>query len=283
MNFCFILGNPRSGTSLFRLMLNAHPQIVAPPECGFIQWNFSAFNKLDFTITKNRNSFAQAVLDSKKMETWGLTMDELTEAFNEVAVPNYQSLVKAVFCAYSKSKGNTTQPMVAVDKNNYYLNFLEEISSAMPNAKYIHLVRDVRDVANSYLEIEKKNLKGKYVPNLETSAEEIAGKWIENNERLLNFLDDKPNLVLRYEDLLIRPQAELEKVALFLELSYHERMNLFYHHNDEPQEMLNWKEKTLQPIDPGRAGAFRKELDSHFSDQLWNLAHSSLNKFGYSK
>ncbi len=264
-------------------MLNAHPQIVAPPECGFIQWNFSAFNKLDFTITKNRNSFAQAVLDSKKMETWGLTMDELTEAFNEVSIPNYQSLVKAVFCAYSKSKGNTTQPIVAVDKNNYYLNFLEEISSAMPNAKYIHLVRDVRDVANSYLEIEKKNLKGKYVPNLETSAEEIAGKWIENNERLLNFLDDKPNLVVRYEDLLIRPKAELEKVALFLELSYHERMNLFYHHNDEPQEMLNWKEKTLQPIDPDRAGAFRRELDSHFSDQLWNLAHSSLNKFGYSR
>ena len=126
-------------------------------------------------------------------------MDELTEAFNDVAVPNYQSLVKVVL-RYSKSKGNAKRPMVAVDKNNYYLNFLEEISSAIPNAKYIHLVRDVRDVANSYLEIEKKNLKGKYVPNLETSAEEIAGKWIENNERLLNFLDDKPNLVVRYED-----------------------------------------------------------------------------------
>jgi hypothetical protein len=47
--------------------------------------------------------------------------------------------------------------------------------------------------------------------------------------------------------------------------------------------MLNWKQKTLQPVDPNRAGAFRKELDPHFSDQLWNLAHTSLEKFGYSK
>ena len=201
-------------------MLNAHPQMVAPPECGFIQWNFSAYGKLDFTVAKNRIAFAKAVLDSKKMETWGLTMDDLTEAFDQVPVPDYQSLVKAVFSAYSKSKGNNTEPEVAIDKNNYYLNFLEEISSAMPNAKYIHLVRDVRDVANSYLDIEKKNLKGKYAPNLETSAEEIAGKWMKNNERLLSFLGDRPNLIVRYEDLLIRPQAELERVALFLGLSY---------------------------------------------------------------
>lgn len=264
-------------------MLNAHPQMVAPPECGFIQWNFSAFGKVDFTVAQNRTAFAHAVLGSKKMETWGLTLEDLTNSFDQVAAPNYQNMVKAVFSAYSKSKGNNTAPEVAIDKNNYYLNFLEDISSAMPNAKYIHLVRDVRDVANSYLDIEKKNLKGKYAPNLETSAEEIAGKWIENNERLLSYLGDKPTLVVRYEDLLIHPERELQRVANFLGLSYNERMSQFYNHNDEPQEMLNWKQKTLQPVDPNRAGAFRKELDPHFSDQLWNLAHTSLEKFGYSK
>ena len=34
----FIIGNPRSGTSLFRIMLSCHPEIIVPPECGFIQW-----------------------------------------------------------------------------------------------------------------------------------------------------------------------------------------------------------------------------------------------------
>ena len=283
MKFCFIPGNPRSGTSLFRLMLNAHPQIVAPPECGFIQWNFSAFGRVDFSSSKNRVAFAKAVLESKKMETWGLTTDDLINTFDQVVAPNYKRMVKAVFYAYSKSKGKNKDPKVAIDKNNYYLNFLEDISSAMPNAKYVHLVRDIRDVANSYLDIEKKNLKGKYAPSLETSAEQIAGKWTKNNERLLTFLDDKPTLVVRYEDLLIRPKQELERVALFLGLSYDERMRQFYEYNDEPEEMLNWKQKTLQPIDPSRAGAFRRELDPHFSDQLWNLSHATLEKFGYSK
>ena len=80
------------------------------------------------------------------METWGLTLNDLTNSFDQVAAPNYQNMVKAVFSTYSKSKGNTTAPEVAIDKNNYYLNFLEDISSAMPNAKYIHLVRDVREM-----------------------------------------------------------------------------------------------------------------------------------------
>ena len=34
----FILGNPRSGTTLLRLMLNSHPKLGVPPECGMIQW-----------------------------------------------------------------------------------------------------------------------------------------------------------------------------------------------------------------------------------------------------
>ncbi len=70
-------------------MLNAHPQMVAPPECGFIQWNFSAFGKVDFTVAQNRTAFAHAVLGSKKMETWGLTLNDLTNSFDQVAAPNY--------------------------------------------------------------------------------------------------------------------------------------------------------------------------------------------------
>ena len=31
----FIIGNPRSGTTLLRLMVNAHPKATVPPECGF--------------------------------------------------------------------------------------------------------------------------------------------------------------------------------------------------------------------------------------------------------
>jgi hypothetical protein len=281
MKFTYILGNPRSGTSLFRLMLGAHPSIVAPPECGFIQWNYDSFGNADFTQENQRSAFAEAVLESKKMETWGLSKKDLLDAFDLVPSANYQSLCEAVFTAYATSRDSKGLPEVAVDKNNYYLDYLEEINQAMPHATYLHLVRDLRDVAGSYLEIDRKKHEGKYAPKLATTAEEIASNWCENNERTAAFLADKKHLVVRYEDLLVRPEIELARVASFLEISYDERMTRFYEFNDEPQETLGWKQKTLQPLDASRAGAFRRELDPEFGDQLWELAENTLLKFGY--
>jgi hypothetical protein len=281
MKFTYILGNPRSGTSLFRLMLNAHPRVVAPPECGFIQWNFSSFSSADFSDSHQRSLFADAVLASKKMETWGLQKEQLLEAFNQVSSPNYQSLCEAVFSAYASSSSQEEQPEVAIDKNNYYLDYLEEINRAMPHASYLHLVRDVRDVAVSYLEIQRKKHKGEYAPKLATTAEEIAESWCENNERTTAFLADKKHLIVRYEDLLVRPEIELARVASFLGISYDERMTRYYEFNDEPEETLGWKQKTLQPVDASRAGAFRRELDPNFGDKLWELAEETLVKFGY--
>lgn len=281
MKFTYILGNPRSGTSLFRLMLNAHPRVVAPPECGFIQWNFSSFSSADFSHSHQRSLFADAVLASKKMETWGLQKEQLLESFNQVSSPNYQNLCEAVFSAYAASSNQEEQPQVAVDKNNYYLDYLEEINRAMPHASYLHLVRDVRDVAVSYLEIERKKHKGQYAPKLATTAEEIAESWCENNERTRAFLADKKHLIVRYEDLLVRPEIELARVANFLGISYDSQMTRYYEFNDEPKETLGWKQKTLQPVDASRAGAFRRELDPNFGDKLWELAEETLVKFGY--
>lgn len=281
MKFTYILGNPRSGTSLFRLMLGAHPDVVAPPECGFIQWNHRSFYRANFEQESQLKAFTEAVLSSKKMETWGLTKEDLIVAFRNIHSPNYQNLCEAVFTAYATSRGRQNIPEVAVDKNNYYLECLEEINSAMPHATYLHIVRDVRDVAVSYLEIERKKHEGKYAPKLATTAEEIAKSWSTNNERTAAFLADKKHLVVRYEDLLVRPEIELARVASFLGISYDERMTRYYEFNDEPQETLGWKQKTLQPIDPSRAGAFRRELDSEFGDKLWEIAEETLVKFGY--
>lgn len=215
------------------------------------------------------------------METWGLQKEQLLESFNQVSSPNYQNLCEAVFSAYAASSNQEEQPQVAVDKNNYYLDYLEEINRAMPHASYLHLVRDVRDVAVSYLEIERKKHKGQYAPKLATTAEEIAESWCENNERTRAFLADKKHLIVRYEDLLVRPEIELARVANFLGISYDSQMTRYYEFNDEPKETLGWKQKTLQPVDASRAGAFRRELDPNFGDELWELAEETLVKFGY--
>jgi len=50
----FILGNPRSGSSLFRIMLSLHPDICIPSECGFIQWWYNKCRDLSLKETKTK-------------------------------------------------------------------------------------------------------------------------------------------------------------------------------------------------------------------------------------
>ena len=155
--FTYLLGNPRSGTSLLRLMLNAHSDVVAPPECGFIQWNLKTFQEKTYLTETDRIRFVDCVIKSKKMETWGITSSEIYSSIDLERIHTYSNYCKAVLKTYARVRSNKPNPKVLVDKNNYYLSHLDEIQKAIPDANYIHLVRDVRDVALSYLNLNKIN------------------------------------------------------------------------------------------------------------------------------
>jgi len=62
MKRTFILGNPRSGTSLLRLMLNANTHIVSPPESGFLHWWYKKYNAWS-TADNSKENIAAFVKD----------------------------------------------------------------------------------------------------------------------------------------------------------------------------------------------------------------------------
>lgn len=282
--FIYILGNPRSGTSLLRLMLNAHSDVVAPPECGFIQWNMKLFQKKTFLTKTDRMKFIDGVINSKKMETWGITSEEISKSLDLVDIPTYSNYCKAVLKTYARVRGNKPNPKVLVDKNNYYLSHLDEIQRAIPDAYYIHLVRDVRDVALSYQNLNKMDgLRGNYVPKLDSDIEKIASIWKNNNYRVSRFLIDKKCIQIRYEDLITSTKSQLIRLASFLEIPYDDKMERYYEFNDEPMETLPWKTKTLNPLDVKRVKAYQTELDPLESGKLWSLCRSLLEDYGYEK
>ena len=71
-----ILGNPRSGTTLLRLILASHSQIVIPPEAGFMCWLSQYYASAAPSSWKNKlflEEFSLEVCKSKKFITWGLS------------------------------------------------------------------------------------------------------------------------------------------------------------------------------------------------------------------
>ncbi|MCP5048318.1 MAG: sulfotransferase, partial [bacterium] len=73
----FVIGNPRSGTTMFRLMLTCHPNIVVPPESGFLVNLYHEYR--EFSGKKEElHAFVEQVLKSDKMEEWKISAPGLS-------------------------------------------------------------------------------------------------------------------------------------------------------------------------------------------------------------
>lgn len=283
MEHAFLLGNPRSGTSLLRLMLGAHPEILAPPECGFAQWWLAKYGGWNGSEGNDQIvHYVDDVLTSRKIETWNLDRDEILERILKEKPNRYGKLVDCIYLSYRDASESSS---LIVDKNNYYINHLSELDSIWPESKFIFLVRDGRDVACSYLELNKLKTASKYKPQLPGTLEDIANEWSRNNERIIAFLETSASgrfIVLRYEDLVANPDTELTRLCSFLNIDFSSRMLVYYLHKDrEPSETLDWKRRTLTSIDVTRVGRYKIELTATQVQRFNELAGKTLRRFGY--
>jgi hypothetical protein len=276
----FVLGNPRSGTSLFRSMLNAHPATVVPPECGFILWLADTWGTADWQAAGVLAAFADAVLASRKFETWELTKEQLLAELEPVK--DYRDAVTRVVQAYARSKGRSVQCWG--DKNNYYVTQVQALRKLFPDASYLHITRDVRDVACSYRELMQRSIDSKYKPVLAVDAEAIATEWVENNTNVIASLADHPGyLRLRYEDLVADVPGTMRTVFTKLGLPTEGLVGADMHLRslDEPAEFLQWKAKLTAPADSASVGRYRTDLPAEEIAVIERVAGPLMVQLGY--
>ncbi|SHF90728.1 Sulfotransferase family protein [Salegentibacter echinorum] len=285
----FILGNPRSGTSLFRIMLTSHELISIPPECGFIQWwheKYKNWSLADAQSTTSIKSYLNDLATSKKIETWNLDYQSLEELIFTEKPATYSDLCLVVMKQFSLQTRNST-PRYFGDKNNYYLKHLDLLETLFPDAKYVLIIRDGRDVACSYLKIDEIKTTSLYKPQLSNDIQEIAEEWTRNNTRVLEFFENKKenSISLRFEDLLIDPEKELLKICDFLSLPFDAGMLNYAELNRnkrlEPSQLMDWKKKTLEKPDVSNISKYKDQLNSNQIKSFEEYAGKKLLKFGY--
>lgn len=246
----FIIGNPRSGTSLLRLVLNSHPEVYIPPESHFFLWlenKYENWNKKD-----GLDKYITDLFNCTKFETWKITKHELKSFLKEKQPIDYKELNALVYKFYSIKNGFESN--IWGDKNKLWKEKLFKITHYYPNAKFIHIYRDGRDIACSYRELNDRNINSKYAPKLANDIKEIAINWKTNINFIKKFLSsiNPDNFIeISYEDLLRSKVAK--NICNFLDLHYPENglnhLDDTYKNFDEPIEFLQWKEKTNKPIE----------------------------------
>lgn len=281
----FIIGNPRSGTTLLRLMLTNHKNIVIPPECGFAVWFHAKYQSLAFSKTVV-DEFVRDISTARKIETWNLDYEKLLDYMIAVNPVSYPEAVSAVYEFYGRSIGKNY--LRWGDKNNYYLHHIDTIREMYPSAHFIHIVRDGRDVACSYRNLRNANIASNYAPHLPFNIKDIAIEWSTNIQKVRRSFDKvgwDHVYEIRYEDLVSQPSRELKKICLFLEEPYDADMELYFIKNQlehqEPVEFLQWKAKTIEKPTTSEIGKFRKELTLEEIKEFESICGSMLKIYNY--
>ena len=283
----FIIGSPRSGTTLLRLMLTCHRNIMIPPECGFAVWLYD--NNKTWNIEQDTDILGRWVEDlmgCHKIETWEMEPRALLTFLQRRRPSSYPEAVSAVYEFYGKARGRTFSRWG--DKNNFHLDYVETIKSMFPRAFFIHLVRDGRDVACSYRGLNATTMDSEYAPRLPNAIREIASVWkadVAGVRKAFESFGREQVSEIRYEALVAAPEATLETLCRFLGETYDEGMLSYPAINRdeqlEPAEFLQWKEKTLQPPMPLDQPAYLTQLSAKEIEDFEEIAGDVLRDYGY--
>jgi hypothetical protein len=278
----FIVGVGRSGTTLLRLMLDAHPELAIPPETHFAPDVIAA--------CRSRGRSSEAVLEAMSAdERWGdfgLDSDELLARLSGEKRLDGGSALRAFFGLYAEKQGKPRWG----DKTPIYVTSMREISGVLPEARFIHVIRDGRDVALS---------RWKRATN-PAPAEKVAKTWRRRINKAREQARDVEYMELRYEDLVTDTEAVLRRVCDHIDLdfdpvmlSYHEEASgrLAEMSRDLPgdggdvrhssEERMAAHALTSEPPTSARIAAWREEMSAEDRTAFESVAGELLAELGY--
>jgi Sulfotransferase family len=259
MKKVFILGCPRSGTTMLQQALNRHSQIIIPPETKFF-----------FSIV---GCSKQCQMQQVRRINEDLSIDVALPAKRIVTVNEARILYEEMAVKYA-SRLNRLNSVYFGEKTPEQTGRLFRIRRVFPDAKLVFIYRDGRDVALSLTKVPwmRANLYVGFMIWLYYYAILMRAK--ENNQLDL--------CLVKYEDLVSKPKEELRRILAFLELSY-EPTVAEGHGNREgiPLREYAWKSRALDRITDERIGNWRRELSPTQISRLESFGRRALTALGY--
>jgi hypothetical protein len=234
----FVVGCPRSGTTLLQRMLTEHPQLAVVDDIRFI---VETLDDVYPEIKKSRIArgrdpklkpeVVDSLIQRKRFASLRLSERRVRELAGQCK--NYATFVTALYDEFARAHG---KPM-AGDKTPDYVRRLLMLHGLFPHSRFIHIIRDGRDVALSALEWGAKKHKGpcKFALWEEQPMGTTALWWrmlVRSGRRDGAALGPSLYHEIRYERLVADPQAVLHDVTDYLDLPFAEVM-LRYHEKSE--------------------------------------------------
>ncbi len=280
----FIVGAGRSGTTLLRLMLDAHPDLAIPPETHFIHRAARACKH----APNPRQTFLETVMSHRKWEDHGVEGEQLTQRIAAIEPFDLGEALRAFYELYASKFGKPRWG----DKTPPYVHRMTLIQGLLPEAHFIHIIRDGRDAALSVKDLW-------FGAN---SVEEAAQRWRSLIEQARYQSKELSHYVeIRYEDLVLNTEPTLRKISDFVDLPWNPSM-LDYHKTAEvrmgeivrdiadpkdEQRLVRGEDRkaihslSSKPPQRDRVGRWRREMTATDRERFEEVAGETLQELGY--
>jgi hypothetical protein len=248
--FVFIVGCPRSGTTLLQRILDAHPEVAVCPETFWIPYYF----KKQIGLTPDgliAPDLISRLFDYYKFYRMKAGREELERLSASGGPMRYADFVTRVFDLYGEIRG---KPLVG-DKTPDYVRNLRTLHTLWPTAKFVHLIRDGRDVALSAINWKRKvaKLASLFRTWSEDAAVTAALWWewhVRHGREAGQWLGPERYYEMRYEALVTDPARACAQLCGFLGLPFHETMLRFHEGRSQTDSDLDAK-NAWRSITPG--------------------------------
>lgn len=268
----FVICTQRSGSTLLRLMLNCHSRLCVPFESAFITKIYYRLH--EFGDLSQRDNLEKLIYEigSDRFVIKGNLLPDPQKILAK-APQTYGQVIAAMFSHLAQRNGKVRWG----DKTPAYVTEMDILWNLFPNAKFVHLVRDGRDVALSLRGISWGT------GHLPRSAE----SWQRKTELVHKMGAMIPGnfLEIRYEDLVLDAEKTLREICIFLGEAFEPQM-LRYHENAReqiPEQSLQWHHNSTAELNPEKVFEWKRIMSKNDRIIFESIAGDSLELFGYER
>ena len=268
----YLLGSPRSGTTILAQCLSSHSKIIIPDETDLIIPLTFITNRIK-DETRGKRLIAELVSNT---ERFPYSLGEyLTNEEIERAIDCAHYNANAIICSIYDQLAKSANKEIAGDKSPNDLLVIRELfgyGAITAESKVVHIVRDIRDVMTSLARTDWAP------PDL---SDYFPRMWATNNLFLNKKMQNRPNYALvRYEDFAENPEKELRRICVTLEVEFEQTM-LSGELRHRRYQGVAHHSNIYNPISKNSIDSYKKHLTHRQIKEYEKQSIDGLIAFGY--
>jgi len=273
--FVFVVGCPRSGTTLLQRMLDNHPGLAVANDTHFIPRALGTGAMAEDPLLSD--DLVQAAVGYRRFPRLGISKDTAEQIAR--GARTYGEFVGRLYSEFARMHGKP----LGGEKTLDYVRYLPLLHRLFPWAKIVHIIRDGRDVALSTLEWANENKGPGRYELWRTEPLAVCALWwrwqVGAGRAWAREIGQDVYREVIYEDLVAQPERVLRDLADFLGLPFAQEMVEFHVGKVRDEPGLSAKEAWLPTMSGLRD--WRKKFSANDLELFDALAGDLLTDLGY--